>query len=547
MRQLLIFCFALAVLLLPVQGVSAQGYEERLQTFDILHYGFTIGIQDHADHIVCSALVEAKVLKPARTLELDFVARGEDGKGMVVYGVRYEETEEQQLAFVLEHEHKGESLLIHFPHELKPDTVVRIRISYSGIPADGLIFTNSEEHGKSYFGDNWPNRAHHWLPVVDHPMEKASVRFSVAAPAGHKIIANGRLEDQQVKSDLQVSKWYNEDPLPTKVMVIGVADFAIENVGKVGDIPVSTWVFKKDEVPGFYDYAQGKPILEWFVSQLGEYPWDKLANVQSRTRYGGMENASCIFYAESSVKGDRSCEALMAHEIAHQWFGNSASEASWWHIWLSEGFATYWTHVYFEKVHGWEVAARRLAEDRDAIVHWDPTWKYALVDSSYTDLNQLLNINSYQKGSWVLHMLRREMGDEAFFKGLKEYHRRFMYGNALTRDLQQVLEEVGGQDLDAFFRQWVNRPGHPKLDVEWSWNKKKQLVTLKMAQTQPGEAFLAPMDIGFYYAADSTVDVNGIELTGKSQKTTITANRKPDRVVLDPQVRLLFEGKVREK
>ena len=145
-------------------------------------------------------------------------------------------------------------------------------------------------------------------------------------------------------------------------MVFGAADFAVQLAGEHEGIPVSSWIFKEQKEKGFYDYAMALPVLEFFTKNVAPYPYEKLANVQSKTRYGGMENASCIFYYEASVKGDRSSEALIAHEIAHQWFGNSASEANWHHVWLSEGFATYWTHLYFEQTQDKSIFENRPIE-----------------------------------------------------------------------------------------------------------------------------------------------------------------------------------------
>ena len=132
-------------------------------------------------------------------------------------------------------------------------------------------------------------------------------------------------------------------------MVIGVADFAVNLSGTINEcIPVYSWVYPEDRDKGFYDYAQAAEILPWFIKNVGPYAYKKLANVQSKTRFGGLENANTIFYSEHSVNGNRQSESLMVHEIAHQWFGNYATEKSFAHLWLSEGFATYMTILYME-------------------------------------------------------------------------------------------------------------------------------------------------------------------------------------------------------
>ena len=518
-----------------------QCYDARVAAVDILHYDFFVSISDSSDRIEGLAKVKLELKQAVDHVVLDLVAP-RDGKGMAVKSVH-------EIHFGdLDFKHSGELLEIALGARIPIGTNLELIVTYEGIPADGLIISKNERDGRSFFGDNWPNRAHHWLPTVDHPSEKATVDFEITAPAHYEIVANGMLVDQRVlPNGTQVSHWRNEEPLPTKVMVFGAADFAIQNIGDVNGIPVSTWVFVKDEENGFHDYALGKGILRWYMQQIGPYPWEKLANVQSRTRYGGMENASCIFYADNSVTGDGSCEALMAHEIAHQWFGNSASEAEWHHIWLSEGFATYLTHVYFESVHGPDIFQKRLETDRRQIVNWGPTWDLAVVDPQITDLNQLLNTNSYQKGSWVLHMLREKIGDTHFFNGLRTYYSRFKFSNALTSDLQKVMEETSGQDLNVFFQQWLFRPGFPKLDVMWFWKKSKKTLTVTISQTQAGDAFEFPLEIAALDAEGNVLQTINQNVSGKMSKATFTLPSSPAKLVLDPQVKLLYAGKSRMK
>ena len=326
-------------------------------------------------------------------------------------------------------------------------------------------------------------------------------------------------------------------------MVFAASEFAVQYLGETANVPVSSWIFEKDRSNGFYDYEMGAGILDWFVKTVAPYPWAKLANVQSRTRYGGMENASCIFYAEGSVTGTRSCEALMAHEIAHQWFGNSASEANWHHIWLSEGFATYFTDLYFEQVHDQDTFKHRMQLERQQVVSWKPTWKYAVVDPSITNLNNLLNRNSYQKGAWILHMLRHELGDKNFMSGIKAYYQDFKFGNAFTEDLQKAFEKSGNTNLESFFKQWLYRPGHPQLELSYKWKKGKQAVELNLKQVNEGAPFSFPLDIVLEFEGNQTIKKT-FQVKDKNSKFSIPANQLPKKVTMDPEVWLLFEGKV---
>ncbi len=244
--------------------------------------------------------------------------------------------------------------------------------------------------------------------------------------------------------------------LPTKEMAIGVAGFAVNYAGDVDCIPVYSWVYPEEKENGFYDYGFAKDILSYFIARVGPYAYRKLANVESKTRFGGEENASAIFYSERSIKGDRKVEALLVHEIAHQWFGNSGTEKDWQPIWLSEGFATYMTHLYLENKYGIDTLLKRMKVDREQVVAFSKKRNTAVVDTSVASyFMELLNANSYQKGGWVLHMLRRRLNYDIFWKGIRKYYADFAGHNAATDDFRAAMETVSGQNLKQFFQQWL--------------------------------------------------------------------------------------------
>ena len=195
---------------------------------------------------------------------------------------------------------------LHINNTAKAGDTIHYTIIYEGVPADGLIIDKTKYGHRSFFGDNWPNRAHNWLPCVGQPADKASVDFIVTAPDHYQVIANGlKTEEISLPDQQKQTHWKETVALPTKVMVIGAADFAVNYAGDVDCIPVYSWVYPEDKKKGFYDYALAKDILPFFIEHVGPYAYRKLANVQSKTRFGGMENASAIFYFENSVQGNR--------------------------------------------------------------------------------------------------------------------------------------------------------------------------------------------------------------------------------------------------
>ncbi len=280
--------------------------------------------------------------------------------------------------------------------------------------------------------------------------------------------------------------------------------------------------------------------LNFIPSLIGTYPYEKLANVQSKTIFGGLENAGCIFYSENSVTGRGMAENLIAHEIAHQWFGNSVTEGDWQHIWLSEGFATYLTSVYNEMTYGKEKLAESMKMARSRVLRASERTPRPVIDTTITNLMGLLNTNSYQKGAWVLHMLRQEVGEESFWKGMRLFYERFRNGNAVTDNFRNVMEEVSGKDLQKFFNQWLYLPGEPNLLIKIEAGREKGTSEIIIEQVQD-KLFSFPLEIQLKDSDGSrtiTIPVN-------ERKTTFSVKAAPDvKMIIDPEVRLLFRETV---
>lgn len=532
MRQYQISLCLLLNLLLSFPA-AAQPNLPRLAQLDVQHYTFKLELSDETDRISAAAAIRIRFLQALTSFDLDLVAPGEDGKGMRVLAVLEGDNP-------VAYRQERETLTLSPEPATQAGEERTFRVLYEGIPADGLIIDRNKYGDRTFFGDNWPNRAHHWLPCVDHPSDKAAVDFIVTAPDHYQVVANGiQLEETNLDDETKLTHWRETVPLPMKVAVIGAARFGVQYAGDAEGIPVTSWVYRQDREAGFYDYSLAVEVLEFFIKAIGPYPYRKLANVQSKTRYGGMENASNIFYYENSVSGGRSEEALIAHEIAHQWFGNSASEQNWFHIWLSEGFATYGADLYMEKKYGREKLVERLQSERQQVIAFANRKMAPIVDTTVTDWNALLNPNSYQKGAWVLHMLRRQVGEQAFWDGLRQYYALFSGGNALTTDFQRCMETASQQDLEWFFQQWIFRPGQPRLEVEWDKPRRKRL-RLKIRQLQDGPAFRFPLDIQAVSTDGATSETWTVEVKEKSVETTVKCKFEPGQIILDPDTWLLF-------
>ncbi|MCU0361796.1 MAG: M1 family metallopeptidase, partial [Bacteroidales bacterium] len=418
--------------------LSAHDGYKRNYNLDVLHYSFSITLSDSTDKIQGSAAVDILRRGKEAIVYLDLEGQGASGRGMAVSRVLVEGRKAVW-------SHTGSRLeIVPGIDFIRPDTL-NIIVDYSGIPSDGLIISKNKYGNRTFFADHWPDRAHRYLPCIDHPYDKAGVDFIITAPDTYSVIASGMLTElSRMPGNITITRWHESDPLATKVMTFGAARFASALTGDHEGTPVWAWVYPENRAEGFRDYAIATEPLRYYSSLIGKYPYGKLANVQSKTIYGGLENAGTIFYSENSVTGTGSSEGLIAHEIAHQWFGDCVTEADWHHVWLSEGFATYLTSMYFESKQGRTRLESDMKSARTRVLRFWERKQAPVIDTTVNKLMDLLNPNSYQKGAWVLHMLRNLTGTENFTRGLRLFYSRFSHSNALTSDFQAVMEEVSG-------------------------------------------------------------------------------------------------------
>ncbi|HEX8316166.1 MAG TPA: M1 family metallopeptidase [Flavisolibacter sp.] len=500
------------------------------QEIDVLHYKFALELNDKDDSINGLAAVTFVKKVSDQKLSLDLVSVNKQGKGMYVYLVTSDAASAVKLSF----SQTADKIIISAP-QIKKDDTATIYVAYKGIPADGLIISKNKYGDRTFFADNWPNRAHNWIPCNDRPDDKAMFEFRVTAPAHYSVISNGIKNGEKILPDgTKRTVWTENTPLPTKVMAIGVARFATKTFAdSPSDIPVSAWVYPQDSTKGFYDYALAPDILKFFSNYIAPYPYKKLANVQSKTIFGGMENASAIFYAENSVTGDRSSEDLLAHEIAHQWFGDMASEKSFAHLWLSEGFATYLTNFYFEKKYGKEAAAERWKEEREQVIAFSKQSSSPVVDST-KNLMSLLNANSYQKGAWVLRMLRNEVGDTTFQKIIQTYYHQYKGSNADSKDFEAVAEKVSGKELTWFFDQWLYQNEIPRLAITYSKTSEGIRMHIKQRQKHPFQ-FILPVSV------ESNGKLKKILLRITKETESFLIGQDRDKRIIDLDYNLLFE------
>jgi len=520
-------------------GVEPRPAMERAGV-DVAHYDLRIDLTDPASGTIRGeATLTLDRLGAGPWIDLDFA--GLDIEDVTVNG--------HEARFV------RDGSLLRVDAGGAPPAGIEVAIRYSGAPADGLFFGTDANGEPAVFADNWPNRARWWFPSNDYPADKATARLTVRVPPGFGVIANGHRLDVR-ESEMGTTWVWETDPaapIPAYTMVIGVARFETRGLAPAacghapagadeGCADVSVWALAGDGDYGAERFARAPDMVDFYAGLMGSYPYEKLAHVESSTRFGGMENSSAIFYGRGGWEAHRMGEGVIAHETAHQWFGDSVTPASWAHLWVSEGFASYFGPLYFEARDG-EAAFRERMADAARTAKTSEVIGKAVVDSSSNRLFDYLNANNYQKGAWVLHMLRGLLGDEAFFAGIRDYYGRHRHGNASTDDVQAAFERVSGRDLGEFFAQWLHSPGYPRLAIEWRIADDRLVLDIRQRQPPPWPAFTMMAEIEIRRRGGTTFRLP-VEIAGRSQTLSFGGMADVVDVAFDPDGWLMHDAEV---
>ena len=525
-------CCYLCLCLLATVG-SGDTYP-RQPGVDALNYVFRLTLNDDTDEIIGEASIDLRFTKdnPADfTLDLASV---NDGKGMTV-------SEVKSAGAALRFTHHADLLRISLGSPAKAGEQREFVVRYRGVPARGLRILKNKFGARCFFSENWPNNARQWLPMIDHPYDKATSEFIVTAPVKYQVVANGLLQEETDLGDgRRLTHWKQSVPIASWLNALGVAEFAVHHAGLVKGVELQTWVYHQERAigPAWFE-TRSRQALEFFSEHIGPYSYEKLANVEAAGFSGGTEHASAIFYGEKSIL-ERPDAGLIAHEIAHQWFGNSVTEKDWDDVWLSEGFATYFTLLFTEHYEGRDAFVAGLKRSREQVFTLEKENPgVAVLHDNLADMKLVLNRIIYQKGGWTLHMLRGLMGTENFWAGIRDYYQRFCNGSATTDDFRRVMQEHSGLELSWFFQQWLARAGSPVVEGGWRYDAVTRRIVVELAQTQPGEAYRLPLEIGI--TADGATRVEKIELSQKRQRFELTADKEPLMVALDPNTWALMQ------
>jgi aminopeptidase N len=523
-------------LLLALQGPLAASSDTVRPQHHAIHHDVTIVVGDSGSHIV--GLVQTTwVLRSSDPVEVPLDSSFRvirvltDGEG---------DGHMSRITFAL---NRGGG--VYIPHHRQAGDTLHTSIRWHGAPPDGLIFRTDSSGRRTVFADNWPDRVHHWLPITDHPSDKVTVDLHLEVPQGMAVIANGvRQKVDTLPRGREVWHFRMAQRIPPYGIVFGagplVATTLADAACDVGCVPLGLLTFPEDStwaVDG--PFRRAGDMVEFFSRYAGRFPYARLSHVESNTRFGGMENPSAIFYDGKAYSTHRLTELTVAHETAHQWFGDAVTERDWHHLWLSEGFATYFAALWLRHADGDSAFREELRRDAETVFGSKATTR-PILDLEATNLMGLLNSNNYSKAAWVLHSLRGLIGDSAFQSGIREWYATFRDSTALSSDFARVMGQAAGQDLDWYFRQALTQPGYPKLEVSSRLDHKRVILTLKQVQ---------PEEWGLFRLPGLLIRVDGkrlpVDLDGRETKVTLDgARQKPAEIVVDPDGWWLLQSAV---
>ncbi len=426
--------------------------------------------------------------------------------------------------------HSGNVLSVALKSAVQSGEKFRVSVNYRGQPESGGFgaFTFREHAGAPIIASlSEPYYARIWWPCKDTPTDKAdSVQVDLTVPENLIAVSNGTLENVQTADGWKTFSWKERYPITTYLVSVAVSNYAeFGETFTFSDgtaMPIRHYVYPENLAQAQAQLADTRDMLAFFNWAFGDYPFKKEKYGHAQFAWGGGMEHQTITSVGSFGDG------LIAHELAHQWFGDLITMKSWQDIWLNEGFATYSEALYFEHRDGRAVYQNYMTNMSNGV---PSTGSVFVRDTS--SVSTIFNSGLvYRKGAWVLHMLRHEIGDSTFFRLLRTYvaDPRYRFGTVTTDDFKNLAEQISGKELDWFFEQWIYRAGRPEL--RYAWKSQGTQLTLRMQQTQSGEGYRLPLELAAIAGADTFRFA--IEHNGSCQEYVFTTSKPVERLIIDP-------------
>lgn len=438
----------------------------------------------------------------------------------------------------LKFEQTDKHLFVHFPRAYSYGRTVTFTVKYFGEdPKHGLFFDDERpSNPKMVSTVSWPEYAHHWFPCYDFPNDKVTNELIVTVKNRYKVLSNGRLvsitEDKE--KGTKTYHWSQKLPHSTYLFMLAIGPFAVIE-DSLGSLPVNYWIYEKDVEAAKWIFEKTPDMIDFFNKLFGyDYPWAKYDQVTSPRQGGGAENTSATVLGERVIhdrraEQDFSWQSVIAHEIAHMWWGDLITLRTWAHTWLNESFGTYSDYLYTRHDKGEDEGAFDLLRKKNQYLREARTrYIRLIVFNRYNRAQDNFDSHTYPKGAVVLHMLRLIMGDKPFFRTLQHFLHKHEFQVVNTHDFMVAIKDVIGQNLDWFFEQCIFKPGHPVFDVSYTWDEENKKLKLKIIQTQDTSKGIPVYKIPV---------IIGITTTEKKQSEKVWLNQKEE----------VFEFPIKEK
>ncbi|NIM89756.1 MAG: hypothetical protein GTO17_02285 [Candidatus Aminicenantes bacterium] len=496
--------------------------------FDILHYRFDWKIDLDSQHIQGKASVIARSL--IQNLDRIILHLADT---MEVTGIT-------QDLVSLDFDHGDDLLDIHLAQPQNRNEEFEVEIAYQGYPESGLNFSVHQNQPIVWSLDE-PVGAREWFPCYDHPSDKATAEMSITVPDGLIVASNGTLMGVTDNLDGTVTyTWQEGYPVSTYLLSIAATNYEVFSdyySSGMDSMEVLYYVYPEHLLLAQEDFSVTVPMIEFYSQVFGEYPFLRekygMAEVEGRA---AMEHQTCTSYPSLAITGDHQYDWLIAHELAHQWWGDLVTLAEWADIWLNEGFATYSDALWWEHLYDSEGLQSRMADFKEEYFEEHPGPEHPIYDPPEEHLFCEIE---YEKAAWVLHMLRFVVGEEAFWQILKTYAQDFAYANATTDDFRNVCEQIYGADLGWFFNQWIFEAGYPAYEFGWvALGQSRVRVVIRQVQ-EDFPLFRMPVELQFNFPSGTVKEIVWVD--EKNNTFDFHFLEKPDQVLFDPEAWILCE------
>ena len=466
----------------------------------------------------------------------------------------------------LNYRYDGKELQVNLPEELVPGDTVELVIYYVAFPernsgegsaaitdTKGLYFIDPLDTipGKPtmLWTQGETQHSSKWFPTIDRPNERLTHDIWLTVPDSMVSISNGRLIQQEsLGNGMREDYWKMDLPHAPYLVAIAVGDFA-KVTASHGDLPLGYYVEKGFEKGAAKVFASTPEMISYFETRLGvPFPWQKYDQIVVRDFVSGaMENTTASIFMEELLLDEREAldsewDYIIAHELFHQWFGDLVTAESWSNLTLNEAFANYSEYLWNEKRYGQDQADLKLVVEKEGYFAEADAEPKELIRFNYADAEDLFDAHSYNKGGLVLHMLRRELGDAAFFKGLNLYLTQHAFQAVEAHDLRLAMERVSGRDLNWFFNQWFFAKGHPELAIEVDYSQPENLL-VKFSQVQAmydTPIFQLPVTLSWYEG--DTRKTKTVRVTESEQEVALENGYPISLLYVNEGQELLMKG-----